>query len=172
MNPFNHFLASFNVLLILFHNTASIGEILLFSLVFGTLLDLDEIVGTLQKKSKYNLRNESFKELDKGDLRTWIHEPFGFIIVGITLGILFAIFLKPYYFLLIIIPYALHIIMDYLTIHKAASPLAPFSKKTIKTGFIRPVPAPNWFKRKKGFSENYVLILNLFITIILLLIYL
>ena len=161
MNPFNHFLVSFNVLLILFHKFATIGEIILFSLIFGALLDLDEIFGTLLKRPEYHLR-------------TLVQEPFGFILIGIPFGILFAFMLKPYYFFLIIIPYALHIILDYMTFHEA-KPLLPFSKKTVRTGFIRPIPPTSCYKIKfegeKGVPESYVLILNLIVAVTLLLIY-
>lgn len=172
MNPFNHFLISFNVLLLIFHNFASIGELVIFSLIFGTLIDIDELVSARRKKSNHRFGIKLFKKVDKGDLRSWVQEPFGLLIIGVPIGLFLAFFFKPIYFFFVIIPYALHIILDYMTIHEIISPLAPFSKKIIKTGIFRPKPSPPWFKKKNGVSENYVLILNILITILLLLIYL
>jgi len=172
MNPFNHFLLSFNVLFIFFSKTAELKEILLFSLVFGVLVDFDGMVKAWKRRSNNRFGIKAWKKADKGDLRSWLHEPFGFILIGMPAALVFAFFMKPYYFFLAIIPYALHIIMDYLTIHDGVSPLAPFSKKRIKIGFIKPMPAPPWFKSNNGFRENYILIFNILVTIFLLLFYL
>ena len=95
--------------------------------------------------------------------RTWIEEPFSLIIIGIPLGLILST-IKPEYFFLVIIPYTLHIIQDYLTIHEV-SPLAPFSKKNVNIGFFKPFPKPSWYKKEKGISENYFLILNIVILI-------
>ena len=171
MNPFNHFLISFNVLLIIFHRYSGIGELVIFSLIFGTLLDVDGLVCARRRKSNHRFGIKLIKKVDKGDLRSWLQEPFGFLIIGVPIGLFLGFFFKPVYFFFVIIPYALHIILDYITIHETIRPLAPFSKKIIKTGVFRPKPAPAWFKQNNGISENYVLILNILITVLLLLIY-
>lgn len=157
MNRTNHFLTSFIVLFIIFRNNISIIEIVLFSYIFGVLLDQNNKIGRYLKKPK-------------GHKRTWIEEPFGLILIGIPLGLILSI-IKVEYFLMVIIPYGLHIIQDYLTIHEV-SPFAPFSNKTIKVGFFKAVPPASWYTgNEKGISEIYFLILNIIITIIILLIH-
>jgi len=136
MNQLNHFLFAFILLILFFHNTASLTEILIFSIVFAAMLDLDHLISlTLLKKPFWHHR-------------TWIQEPFGFLFIAIPIATILALLFKSYYFFLVIIPYASHIFLDYLTIHEV-SPLAPFSKKEIMEGFVRPYPEPKWFKLKK-----------------------
>jgi len=145
MNSVNHFLASVSLLLIFFGDKVNLGEIILFSIVFGVLVDLDLITGILlQKPPKHH--------------RTWLHEPFGVLIMGIPAGLLLSKF-NPYYLPLTVIPYASHIILDYLTIHEV-SPLAPFLKTPVRLGFIKPFPHPKWLDTDKGISENYFMIPN------------
>jgi len=96
--------------------------------------------------------------------RTWIEEPFGLIFIGIPIGLILSIIKKDYFFM-VIVPYGIHIIQDYLTIHEV-SPFAPFFKKNIKLGFFKSVPSALWYTgMEKGISENYFLILNIIITI-------
>ena len=72
---------------------------------------------------------------------------------------------------MIILLYGLHIIQDYLTIHEV-SPFAPVWNKNIKVGFFRSVPAASWYSGKeKGISENYFLILNFVVVVIILLVH-
>ena len=82
-----------------------------------------------------------------------IKEPFGFIAIGVPSAVLLSR-IKPYYFTLVLLPYALHILLDYLTIHEV-SPSGPFSKKSVSVGFIKPFPVPEWFKKRKELSENW-----------------
>ncbi|MBU1849957.1 MAG: hypothetical protein KKH40_04490, partial [Nanoarchaeota archaeon] len=118
------------------------------------LLDLNQVIGRYLKKSKNHTR-------------TWIEEPFGLIIIGIPLGLIFSI-IKTEYFFLVIIPFAIHIILDYLVIHEV-SPFVPFSNKNIELGFFKSAPPPLWYTgEEKGISENYFLILNMIITMIIL----
>jgi membrane-bound metal-dependent hydrolase YbcI (DUF457 family) len=156
MNILNHFLTSFSVLYTVFHAKVSLVELILFSLVFGVLIDLDQIIGRYLKKPNSHTR-------------TWIEEPAGLIFIGIPTG-LFLSMVKYEYFFMVMIPYAIHILLDYLTIHEV-SPFAPFSKKNIEVGFFKSVPTPSWYTGKeKGISEGYFLILNVIIAIILVLI--
>jgi|APSaa5957512622_1039677.scaffolds.fasta_scaffold128272_1 membrane-bound metal-dependent hydrolase YbcI (DUF457 family) len=141
MNGWNHFLAAFVVLFILYASSHSIYEIIVFSLIFGVLIDFDQIIGKLMKKPIHHRR-------------TWLEEPFGLAFVGIPIGVVLSLF-KPDYFFMITIPFLLHIVLDYLTIHEVA-PLAPISNKTIKIGFFKSFPKPRWYKKhERGISEVY-----------------
>ena len=141
MNGWNHFLAAFIALFLLYASSHNIYEIIIFSLVFGVLIDFDQIIGKLLKKP------------DK-HRRTWLQEPFGLAFVGLPVGVVLSLF-KPDYFFMIIIPFVLHIVLDYLTIHEVA-PFAPISNKTIKIGLFKAFPKPRWYKkRERGVSEVY-----------------
>lgn len=146
MNPLNHFLTNLNVLLLVGFSGISIFEMVVFALIFGVVLDLNQIVGAMIKKP-INHR------------RTWVEEPFGIIILGLPLGFLLY-FIEPNYLPITIISYACHIGLDYLTIHEV-SPFSPFFDKKIKTGVFKSFPRAAWFKGNKGISENYVTLLNI-----------
>ncbi|MBN1793255.1 hypothetical protein JW826_06240 [Candidatus Woesearchaeota archaeon] len=147
MNSYNHFITSFIILVVLFFNKVSIVEIVLFALVFGVLIDGNQTIGKRMRKP------EAHK-------RTWIEEPFGVLFLGVPLGLLLSSIKKEYY-LLTVIPYAVHVAQDYLTIHEV-SPLAPFSRKNMKTGFFKSSPAASWYTgNEKGVSEKYFLALNI-----------
>ncbi|MBI2655493.1 CDP-archaeol synthase [Candidatus Woesearchaeota archaeon] len=148
MNWLNHFLLSFSLLFLILGEKASSGEIIAASAIFGMLLDLDHIAKWLFTK-------------EKRYLRTWVQEPFGFVIIGIPVAIALSILFEPYYFMLVLVPYLSHIILDYLTVNEV-SPLAPFSKKRFRLGFIRQFPDSAYSREyKKGVSENYVLAFNI-----------
>jgi len=154
MNVFNHFLTSFIVLYMFFIDNNSITEIIGFSFVFGVLLDLNQIIGRYLGRPIHHTR-------------TWVEEPFGLILVGFSLGVLLSLIKKDYFFM-VVIPYGIHIILDYLTIHEV-SPLSPFSNKNIKTGFFKSTPSKVWYTgTEKGLSESYFLVSNIFLMIILL----
>ena len=146
MNSLNHFLISVGLLLLLYNQQATINEILIFALIFGVLVDLDVFIKiVLNKKAEHH--------------RTWLQEPLGIVLIGIPLGLLLSA-VKPYYFFLAVVPYLAHVVLDYLTLHKVR-PLAPFSKKQVEVGFFRPYPNAKWLQNnQKGFSENYFLLLN------------
>ncbi len=147
MNGLNHFLVPFGILYALFHTSLPIVEVIMFSLLFGTLLDAELLLGKfLLKKPAHHLR-------------TWIQEPFGILFLGMPLAIgLSAI--KGEYFWLVLIPYTSHVILDYLTIHEVC-PLAPFSKKMKEVGIFKAYPAPLWYtSRVKGIPENYVTVIS------------
>lgn len=153
MNKYNHFLTSFTILLIFFGKNVSIIELILFSYIFGVLLDQNQKIGKYLKKPNKHTR-------------TWIEEPCGLIFIGIPIGVILSIIKKDYFFM-VIIPYSLHIIQDYITIHEV-SPFAPFSNKNIKVGFFKSVPPASWYTgNEKGISENYFLILIIIMMIIL-----
>lgn len=157
MNKYNHFLTSFNLLFLLFIDSSSIIEIIIFSFIFGVLIDQSQRIGKYLKKPLHHRR-------------TWIEEPFGFILIGIPIGLSLSLINKVYFFL-VIIPYGMHVLLDYLTIHEV-SPLAPFSRKNIKIGFFKSEPPEKWYTGKeKGISESYFLIFNITITIIILVMY-
>ena len=136
MNPLNHLLVPFVILNYLFpgHYT----EALLFAFFFGPCIDAD-LAFSLWRGKPLN------------HLRTWFQEPFGVLFVGVPAGLLLSM-IKPEYFLFTIIPYASHIMMDYIT-HHTVSPLAPFSKKKYKVGFIKPWTNDRGYK---GISELWV----------------
>ncbi len=158
MNWANHFLVSFNLLLLMLHNKASIQEIIIFSIIFGLFLDLDHIVKRLLGGKEHHLR-------------TWVQEPFGFVLIGIPTAVLLSRIYEPYYLLLVLVPYLSHILLDYLVIHEV-SPFATFSKKIYHLGFIKPYPTPKWFLSRTELSENYLFVLNAFIYAILLKVFL
>lgn len=146
MTKKTHFVTSFNLLALLFINSVSFFEIILFSYIFGVFLDENQRIGKYLKKPIWHLR-------------TWIEEPIGFILIGIPLGILLS-FIKREYFFLTIIPYGFHIILDYLTFHEV-SPFTPFSKKNLKVGFFE----------RGGILEKCFLIFNIIMMIVLLVFY-
>ena len=148
MNWLNHFLLSFNLLFWILGETASLKEIAVSSVIFGVLLDLDHAAKKLFTKEKMYLR-------------TWIQEPFGFAVIGISIAVILSVLVKPYYFALVLVPYLSHIVLDYLTVNEV-SPFAPFSKKRFRLGFIRQFPESVYSSSyKKGISENYVLAVNI-----------
>lgn len=150
MNPLNHFLTSFTVLFLIFHKAVSLETILIFSIVFGVLIDADMLSKRLQKTLPISF------------FRTWVQEPFGILIIGIPIAYLLSL-RNPIYFFMTIIPYFLHVSQDYLITHEVA-PLAPFSKKRYQTGIFTPFPTPKHFKEKpKGISEVYYFLLNLIV---------
>ncbi len=154
MNVLNHFLTAFNVLLVLFSQKISYFELFLFALIFGVLVDAEMLIGIFQKKPKKHLRS-------------WIQEPFGLLFVGVPIGLILGL-VRSEYFFLTIIPFAIHIVLDYITIHEV-SPLAPFSKKNINLGIFKSFPKERWYTRKeKGISENYFTLLNIVLLILIL----
>lgn len=148
MNTINHVLSSFLLLYFIFPKS-TVYELLIFSLIFGAAIDLDQFVG---------------KKLGKPEKhwRTWVEEPFAIILLALPIGIILSFF-KTEYLFMTIIPYALHTVKDYMTIHEV-SPLEPFNKKTIDVGFFKSFPNPGWYSGKeKGISENYFTLLLIII---------
>lgn len=156
MNWINHFLVSFNLIYFLFYEKVSIFMLIAFCIAFGLFLDFDFLT-----------RRYLFKTKGK-DLRTFIQEPFGFIFIAIPLGIILSYF-NSIYFWLTTLPFAAHIVLDYVTIHKVF-PFSPFSNKKVKTGFIYPVKTLDVKKMPsfKLFNENYITLINLIILILIL----
>lgn len=151
MNGKNHFFTSFNVLALLFIKNASMVEIIIFSLVFGVLIDANEIIGKKLKKPLYHRR-------------TLVEEPAGLLLIGLPLGFLLSLVKREYLFMTLI-PYAVHIILDYLTLHEV-SPFTPFLRKNIKVGIFKAQPDAPWYKgNERGVPENYFLLLNIAVTI-------
>ena len=153
MNWFNHFLLSFNLLFFILHNKASLKEMVVFAVIFGLLIDLEHVIKWFYGK-------------DRAYLRTWVQEPFGFLIIGIPIATILSVFFEPYYFWLVTVPFASHILLDYLTVNEV-SPFDPFSKKRFRLGFIRQYPHPTFDVYKKGVSENYMLSFNITLLTIL-----
>ena len=146
----------FNLLLLLFQhkirNEIGLLELVLFTLIFGVLIDAEMIIGIIQKKPRKHLRS-------------WIQEPFGLLFIGVPIGLLLSL-IKSEYFLLTIIPFAVHIVLDYFTIHEV-SPLAPFSSRKINVGIFKSFPKEKWYTGKeKGISENWFTLLNILLFVI------
>ncbi len=153
MNKINHFISALAVTLVFARNDP-IGLLLavLFSLVFGVLIDLDHV---FNKKAPWYMK------------RTWIQEPTGLIFLGLPLGLILRTF-DPTFFWLVMAPYATHIVLDYLCIFPA-KPFAPFFDYTKREGLGVFIPdtllrrsenSSLWHKRVKekgirGVSENY-----------------
>ena len=136
MNPLNHLLVPFVILTYLYPD--HYVEALLFAFFFGPCIDADLFVGLWMGKQADHLR-------------TWFQEPLGVLFVGVPAGLLLSS-IKPEYLVFAVLPYASHIIMDYVT-HHTVCPLAPFSKKKYKVGFFKPWPNQNDYK---GLSELWV----------------
>lgn len=149
MNLINHFLASIILLFIFLNGIVSIQEMILFTVIFALLTDIDVFI-------KYLLK------VKQNERRTFIQEPFGLLIIGLPIAILLSYLFKPYYFFLVLIPYSSHIILDYISEH-TVSPWAPFSKKKVKTGFI--CHSLDAFKSK--FNEAHFFIISLIVFILL-----
>lgn len=78
---------------------------------FGILIDYDHIFN--EKAHWYHKR-------------TWIQEPFGFVLIGLPLAVIINL-VNKIFFILVIIPFWGHIFLDYLCVHEACL-LAPFSQ--------------------------------------------
>lgn len=125
----------------------------LFSLIFAVLIDYDHKFG--KKKPWYHQR-------------TWVQEPFGFILIGLPLALILSL-INKIFFVLVIIPYLSHIFLDYLCVFETF-PLAPFSKIKKKEGIGIFIPSSEKWKRriKKGISESYFLYFNLILFLLVL----
>ncbi len=171
MNKINHFMFAVGLCLIFFElnfilNFINLAFIIIFSLIFGVLIDYDY---------KFNRKAPWYHK------RTWIQEPLGFILVGLPLAFILSLFNKNF-FILVLAPYFSHVLLDYLCIF-GTYPLAPFSKIKKKEGFgifipddlfIKSENPRNWTRRVKvkkikGISENYFTIFNLILLITILL---
>ena len=167
MNPINHFIFAISLCLTFVElNFVNIVFVVLFSLIFGILIDYDHI---FNKKAHWYHK------------RTWIQEPFVFVLIGLTLAAILSL-VKKIFFILVIVPFLGHIFLDYLCVHEAC-PLAPFSKIKKKEGlgifisdnlFVRSQNSKKWAERVKarnieGVSENYFTLFNLVLLIIILL---
>ena len=148
MNWLNHFLFSISLLFIFLGKIASINEIIIFTIIFAIFIDLDILF------KRYLLKEKS------KDNRSWIQEPFGLIFIGIPIGLILSFLIKPISFFLVIIPYASHIFLDYISIHNVF-PLSPFSRLKVRVGFIKPLHIYKMFDIRGKFNENHFLILNI-----------
>ena len=119
MNWLNHFIFSVGVCLLFIPVTLPyILLVITFSIIFSVLIDFDH---------KFSKRTPWYRK------RTWIQEPFGLIIIGLPISFILGM-IDEIFFFLILIPYALHIFLDYLCIFETY-PLAPFSKIRKREGF-------------------------------------
>jgi len=135
MHSVTHFLVGSSLLLLI---GSSLPVAITFAFLFAVLIDLDILVGWSLGKPRHHGR-------------TWVQEPFGLLLVGAPLGIVMERFLTQG-FLLVTIPYASHIAIDYLSKHEV-TPLAPFGRENCNTGVFRRLGAP----AREGVSEWYVL---------------
>lgn len=159
MNWKNHLIFAVSVCLIFLpFNLINVASIVLFSLIFSVLIDYDH---KLNKKAPWYHK------------RTWVQEPFGFVIIGLPLALILSAINKNF-FILVSISYVSHIFLDYLCIYETC-PLAPFSNIKKREGLGIFVPdSKKWLKRvkrkkMKGVSENYFLFFNLILLAILIL---
>ncbi len=167
MNWLNHFIFAIGVCLLLIpFSSVNILLTILFSLIFGILIDYDH---KFNKKAPWYHR------------RTWIQEPFGLIIIGLLLSFILGM-IDKIFFILVLIPYASHIFLDYLCVFETY-PFALFLKIKKKEGlgifipdnlFIKSENSKKWMQRIKdknikGISENYFMLFNLIFLIIVVL---
>lgn len=153
MNWLNHFIFAVWVCFLLV--PPSLTNALLvtsFSLVFGVLIDLDH---------RFNRRAPWYRK------RTWIQEPPALVTVGLPVSLLLSR-IDEIFFVLVLVPYASHVLLDYLCVFEA-SPLAPFSKVKKREGLgvfipdsflVKSENSKKWERRVrdkniKGISENY-----------------
>ncbi|MFH1591219.1 MAG: metal-dependent hydrolase [archaeon] len=155
MRSESHLLFSMNLLMLLFGPSMPFSHLLIFSFIFAVLPDLDFLI-----------RRYALKHKDK-DLRTWLQEPFGIAFIGIPLAIIAGVMISPVNAALVLIPYASHVFIDYITMHRVR-PLSPFSKKQITVGFIQPAHNPCKFKAR--LHEHHFLALNMVGFVVLLLV--
>ncbi len=134
MHSITHLLVASALLLALGVPTA---HALLFSFLFAVLIDLDILVGRRLGKPRHHSR-------------TWVQEPFGVLILAVPIGLIAQQFIA-HGFILVIIPYASHIILDYLS-HHEVSPLAPFKKWDIRVGLFRP------FRERAGIGPSEIFV--------------
>jgi membrane-bound metal-dependent hydrolase YbcI (DUF457 family) len=161
MNIVNHIIIAFAAMLLVFPSHPPL-VLLWFAFVFGGLVDLDGVILSLLHRKKVT----SWRKAEKY-WRTFVQEPLGFVLIGFPLAIL-AEYLRPGSFLLVIFPYASHIIIDYISMHDV-QPLAPFSKKKCRVGYIRCWAKPNWHAEKRGVPETAIAVSAVGILIALLL---
>jgi len=163
MNSLTHFLFAANLLLLIFpsHSPAaasstvlSLKLIFLFAFIFGVMVDSDVFwrMGVMKDKSPIT--------------RTWLQEPFGLIVVGGSIAAILQYVYGSPFALLVLVPYASHVILDYIATHDVR-PFDPFSKKVFHAGFINtswPKAKSNSVKQRKNLtprtffvfaSENY-----------------
>src|SRR3989338_3625541 len=115
MNPINHVLTSYILLYLIFSESATAAELFVFAVVFGALIDINKLLGRWMRKPLHHQR-------------TWIEEPFGVLLVGVPAGLALSL-IKSEYFWMTLLPYAVHVLQDYLAVHEV-SLLARFSNKT------------------------------------------
>lgn len=123
----------------------------LIILIYSNGLDLDHLY-------KFNSR-------PKNHLRTFIQEPFGFLILGIPSAIILAYFLGYIYFWVVFCLYGIHIIADYCCIFETY-PLDPFNREIVKKegmGIILTFEK-EWLQKRKKFPYR---INEIFIIIVL-----
>lgn len=158
MNKINHFLFALSTTLLVI--PLSVENILftaLFSLIFSVFIDFDHY---LNKNTPWYRR------------RTWIQEPFGFVIIGLPLAFLLSKVNEVFLFM-IIIPYGSHIVLDYLCIFEAY-PLAPFSRIKKREGLGIFVPNSKEWKERvkakkiKAISENWFTLITFALFLIVL----
>jgi len=136
---------------------ANLALTVLFSLVFGVLIDFDHV---LNKKAPWYHK------------RTWVQEPLGLIIIGLPLAYALSLINRDF-LILTLVPYSSHILLDYLCVFEAC-PLAPFSGLKKREGlgvfipdnlFAKSENTKRWAQRVReknirGVSENYFTAFN------------
>lgn len=150
MNLPNHILTTYNIERFALPHEHT-GLLIGTAIIFSILPDVDIIFSKL------------FTNKPENHLRTWFQEPISALLVALPISLLvyFIFDINP---LLVIIPWVLHIILDYLTVHEV-SPLAPFKNNKYQTiGFFAPYPRPAWYKEGGSHvmvSELWLLLLNI-----------
>ncbi len=163
MNWLNHYIFAVSMcLLFLETNLYNLLFILLFSLVFGTMMDIDH---ALNKKAPWYHK------------KMWIQEPLSLVLIGLPIAVVLS-FVDKMFFVLVLVPYASHIFLDYLCVSEA-HPLAPFSKIKKKEGlgifiaddlFRKTQNSKDWARRAKAkgmkaVSENYFTLFNVLLLV-------
>jgi len=168
MNKLNHYVFALSLCLLLVEfNSLNVALSALFSLVFGVLIDYDH---ALNKKAPWYHK------------RTWIQEPLGLLFIGVPIALLLGL-IDEVFRVLVLAPYASHILLDYLCVFEAC-PLAPLSDIKKKEGwgifvpgslFFKSEDTERWAKRIKekgirGISEDYFIVFNFaFLAVVVLL---
>ena len=156
MHGLAHLLFAVNIcLLISLFYPLQLHNILLASVIFSLCIDMDHWFSEKRQRSNDHLK-------------TWIQEPFGLVFVALPIALILWYFLSVEWFILTLVTYGSHILLDYLSKNES-SPLAPFNKKAFKRAdscFF--IPIGDEHKFKKGIHEN---VLNGFLILIFILCY-
>eukprot|EP00792_Barthelona_sp_PAP020_P013248 TRINITY_DN835_c0_g1_i1.p1 TRINITY_DN835_c0_g1~~TRINITY_DN835_c0_g1_i1.p1 ORF type:complete len:245 (+),score=38.95 TRINITY_DN835_c0_g1_i1:35-736(+) len=154
MHALNHFLCAFNLCTVFSYYFQSwdnfpIFQITVIAFCFGSLIDLDLIIGLLVGNPKHHLR-------------TWFQEIFGFLFFGPLIAAFTTMIWGTKWAPLTFMSYGSHIVLDYISGH-TLKPFSPFSSQVWNNRFsliclFRPVLTPK--EDCRGIDEAWFSLFN------------